>query len=93
MHRTTVAAKRLEFADALAQAFQPFNRRQRRAGQYIQFRQRLLDRFDAAQPAAAGAGQLSPLLFEVPEGPAGDFDLGLHRRTTATELEIVDFIA
>jgi hypothetical protein len=48
MHRAAVLAQRLERADALAQAVEPFGRWQRRAGQYLKVRQGLLQRFHAA---------------------------------------------
>ncbi|MNE72445.1 hypothetical protein D3C80_1683880 [compost metagenome] len=48
VHRTAMLAQRLEGADALAQAIEPFNGWQRGAGQYLKVRQRLLDRFYAA---------------------------------------------
>ena len=79
MHRTAMLAQGLEGADALAQAIKPFDRWQRGAGQYLKVWQRLLDRFHTAQPATAGAGQLSTLLLEVPEGAVGDGHLRVLR--------------
>ncbi|KPX59397.1 Unknown protein sequence, partial [Pseudomonas amygdali pv. lachrymans] len=92
MHSATMAAKRLELTDALTQAFQPLNRRQGCAGQHVQFWQSLLYRFNATEPATAGACQLPTLLLEFPEGTAGDFDFGLHRRAATADFEVVDFV-
>lgn len=77
VHGAAVLAQRLERTDALAQAVEPFGRRQGRAWQHLQVWQCLFYRFYAAQAAAAGAGQLAALLLEVPEGAAGDLHLGV----------------
>ena len=90
MHRAAVLAQRLKRADALAQAVKPLCGRQGRTGQDVQLGQRLLDGFDAAQAATAGACQLATLLFEVPERTAGDFDVGILRRARTAEREVIN---
>ena len=85
-----VLAERLERADALAQTVEPFDRWQGCARQHFELRQRLFDGFDAAQSAAAGAGQLPTLMFEVPECAIGDGHLRVLRRACACQLQIVD---
>ncbi|MNE12696.1 hypothetical protein D3C80_1055090 [compost metagenome] len=92
VYRTAVLAQRLESIDALAQAVEPVRGRQRGARQRLQFRQRLFQGFDTAQTAATGASQLAPLVFQVPEGAAGDFYFCADRRTPAGELEVIDVV-
>ncbi len=77
VHGAAVLAQGLERANALAQAVEPFGGRQRCAGQHLKVWQRLFHCLHTAQTTAAGARQLAALLLEVPEGTAGDLNLGV----------------
>ncbi|MNE42636.1 hypothetical protein D3C80_1367720 [compost metagenome] len=67
-------------------------RRQRRRGQYWQLRQCLVERFHAAQAAAAGAGQLPALALERPEGAAADFHLGADGLAVVDQADVIDIV-
>ncbi|MNP16021.1 hypothetical protein D3C76_1083990 [compost metagenome] len=91
MHRAAVLAEGLEGIDALTQADQPLRRWQGCARQLGQLWQCLLQRFDPAQAATTGAGQLAALVFQVPERTAGNLQVGIHCRAAAGEFQVVDF--